>query len=139
MSKDLTPSVVKQGLMTATEYRVVHYWVERTLGRPTECENCGTTEAGSFHWANLSGRYKRDVADWARLCPRCHIFIDGNIANTHPPLTVGGSCRFGHRIAAATDLYYGPSNRSPECRACRRFSRLSYQRRRALEAREANS
>lgn len=59
-----------------TEYRLVHYWVERMLGKPSLCTECGTTEAPVFDWANLSGEYKRELSDWKRLCRSCHTYMD---------------------------------------------------------------
>ncbi len=52
-------------------YRALHYWIERNLGKPTLCEHCGLVK-GRMHWANKSHKYKRDVTDWIRLCPKCH-------------------------------------------------------------------
>jgi hypothetical protein len=49
-----------------------HNWVVRRLGRPKKCEHCGTTEDRMYHWANISGEYKRDLSDWKRLCVPCH-------------------------------------------------------------------
>jgi hypothetical protein len=59
-------------------YGSKHKWVRRVLGVPSLCENCDTTEAKRFEWANLSGEYKRDISDWARLCTSCHRLIDGH-------------------------------------------------------------
>lgn len=55
-------------------YRCLHSWVVRKLGKPTDCAHCpkkGLT-GHSIHWANKSGRYKRDITDWIRLCALCH-------------------------------------------------------------------
>uniref|UniRef100_A0A6H1ZQ02 Uncharacterized protein n=1 Tax=viral metagenome TaxID=1070528 RepID=A0A6H1ZQ02_9ZZZZ len=59
-------------------YRNLHYWVERKLGKPTKCEQCGKDVLTSkqIHWANKSGEYKKDVNDWVRLCVRCHFYKD---------------------------------------------------------------
>jgi hypothetical protein len=66
-------------------YKGLHNWVENTLGKPSECENCGRTKPpkglgrgrrGYFDWANISGKYKRDVKDWKRLCIKCHRAFD---------------------------------------------------------------
>jgi hypothetical protein len=59
-------------------YQGVHGWIRRTLGTPELCENCGTNRKTRYEWANLSGDYKRDISDWARLCVVCHRLIDGN-------------------------------------------------------------
>lgn len=58
-------------------YGGLHRWVEKHLGKPALCDNCFTTTAEHYDWANLSGEYKRDLADWARLCRLCHNNIDG--------------------------------------------------------------
>ena len=58
-------------------YTGLHGWINRQLGKPNWCENCGLTTAKVYDWANISGEYKRDLNDWARLCRRCHMLIDG--------------------------------------------------------------
>ena len=57
-------------------YWGLHRWLDRTLGRPKKCTHCKTTEASKYHWANISGEYKRDVNDFIRLCPLCHKAFD---------------------------------------------------------------
>jgi hypothetical protein len=49
-----------------------HSWIKRRYGRPQRCEHCGTTENRMYHWANISGEYKRDINDYKRLCVPCH-------------------------------------------------------------------
>jgi len=60
------------------EYRGLHKWVEKNLGKPLICEHCGKKENNTkmMHWANKSGEYKRDLKDWLRLCVRCHRKFD---------------------------------------------------------------
>ena len=55
-------------------YDALHDWVRRNLGSPTLCEKCGTNglSGKKIHWANKSGKYKRNLEDWIRLCVRCH-------------------------------------------------------------------
>ena len=65
-------------------YRSLHYWVQNRLGNPSFCEGCKRTKSPEglgknrsyFHWANISGKYKRNVNDWRRLCYRCHYKFD---------------------------------------------------------------
>lgn len=52
-------------------YWGIHSFIERKLGKPKKCEICGIT-IGRFHWHNINGKYRRDFADWRRLCPKCH-------------------------------------------------------------------
>jgi hypothetical protein len=53
-------------------YRCLHLWVERRLGKPKCCDECGELGLKRYHWANKSGKYKREITDWLRLCPKCH-------------------------------------------------------------------
>lgn len=61
-------------------YRTLHKWVERHLGKGDTCQYC--KESGlsgrKIHWANISRQYKRDTADWLRLCAKCHGAYDSN-------------------------------------------------------------
>lgn len=69
--------VVTSGKMTKVEYVLLHQRVNKQLGQLKECENCGTKDAKSYDWANISGEYKEELSDWARLCRLCHGLIDG--------------------------------------------------------------
>lgn len=66
--------VIKQG----KGYRQLHYWVEKTLGKPTVCSHCKeeklplTSGRRRVQWANVSGKYLQDVSDWIALCIPCH-------------------------------------------------------------------
>lgn len=59
-------------------YRALHEWVERHLGLPTRCEQCGKDglRSRNIHWANKSGKYLRELTDWLRLCVPCHKAYD---------------------------------------------------------------
>lgn len=58
-------------------YNALHSRVARKRGRPKCCEQCGTTEATGYEWANLTGRYA-DPDDYARMCIPCHRQFDGD-------------------------------------------------------------
>ncbi len=55
-------------------YYGLHNWIRRQLGKPNKCESCGSDSLRprQYHWANKSGKYKRDLFDWIRLCVSCH-------------------------------------------------------------------
>jgi hypothetical protein len=55
-------------------YTALHYWIRRQKGDAVRCEDCG--KRGKCHWANLSGKYRRDVEDFKSLCPSCHKYFD---------------------------------------------------------------
>jgi hypothetical protein len=59
-------------------YQGIHAWVRRHRGRPLYCAYCQDTtkKSASYHWANISGSYKRDLSDWIRLCASCHKLYD---------------------------------------------------------------
>ena len=56
------------------KYRPLHAWVERHKGKPDTCEHCGKKglKGRQIAWANKSGKYKRILSDWIRLCKKCH-------------------------------------------------------------------
>ena len=59
-------------------YSGLHIWVKKELGSPNKCEFCGKLENDNrkIHWANKSGKYKRVLSDWLRLCVYCHSAYD---------------------------------------------------------------
>lgn len=59
-------------------YTALHDWLYIKLGKPNLCEECGTTKAKKYEWANISGEYKRDISDYKRLCTSCHRLLDGH-------------------------------------------------------------
>ena len=74
--KRLPKLIEKKNKGMKMSYGSVHQWVKRVAGKPSYCENCKTTKAKCFDWSNKSGDYKRDLADWQRLCRKCHISYD---------------------------------------------------------------
>lgn len=62
-------------------YSGLHHYVRKYLGTPSVCENCGANDLSrrSYHWSNISGEYKRELSDWARLCVTCHQLIDNYV------------------------------------------------------------
>lgn len=93
--------------MTRTEYRTLHYWVEKQLGKPQCCEICGTQEPRRYEWANLSGEYRKELTDWRRLCMPCHH------REKH-----SGHCIHGHELTAE-NTYVSPTG-TTSCRICRK-------------------
>lgn len=58
-------------------YGSLHDWVARYRGREKKCSRCGLSDAKrKYNWANISGKYKRDLNDWIRLCIPCHRNLD---------------------------------------------------------------
>lgn len=58
-------------------YFGLHYWVNKTLGKPKKCVHCFTENPNkNYEWANKTGKYLRDITDWLRLCKSCHAKFD---------------------------------------------------------------
>lgn len=55
-------------------YKAIHRWVWKHFKSSMICEICekSFTSGRKINWANLSGQYKRERSDWARLCVPCH-------------------------------------------------------------------
>lgn len=62
-------------------YVGLHNWVRKWKGTPSLCENCGTTEAKKFEWANVDHKYNRILEDYIRMCTSCHRKYDNLINN----------------------------------------------------------
>lgn len=85
MKNDVIINKVKLALSTRCKRRTIynakitstiHREVERILGKPKKCENCGDTTKNKYDWANISGEYKDDITDYIRLCISCHRLYD---------------------------------------------------------------
>lgn len=57
-------------------YLALHAWIYRRLGTPKFCVECKSISATRYDWANISGKYFRDVSDYRRLCRKCHKKFD---------------------------------------------------------------
>lgn len=56
----------------------LHNWVQKRKQKPVVCECCGIVPPHDL--ANISGQYRRDIADFEWLCRRCHMKKDGRLA-----------------------------------------------------------
>lgn len=61
----------------AVSYKGLHRWVERHKPKVGVCQECGAE--GYTENANLSGEYRRDVADFVELCKPCHFVHDAEL------------------------------------------------------------
>lgn len=77
----------------AAGYGAMHEWVRKNKPKPEYCERC-ITEA-PYDLANISGEYKRDIADYEWLCRRCHMTDDGRLkVSTKRIIETGKATRF---------------------------------------------
>ena len=54
------------------KYRAIHTWISYNYGKANKCEN-NEKHKGLFVWANISGKYLRDITDYKMLCQKCHM------------------------------------------------------------------
>ena len=58
-------------------YAAKHIWLRVNFGKANKCENPECRKVSTYyHWANISGEYKRKRSDWKRLCVPCHKKFD---------------------------------------------------------------
>lgn len=62
-------------------YSAIHCWVRKIMGNPITCKECNIAgekigRRWNLEWANISGEYKRNLADWVGLCKKCHSKFD---------------------------------------------------------------
>lgn len=113
--------VITKGKMTGSEYRILHQWVERRLGKPLKCSNCGDDSDRRYAWANKSGQYLKTTDDWARLCYPCHGQLDTKLLEESSSWR-REYCKYGHR-QVLTNLYHNRGKHALECRECRSLRR----------------
>jgi hypothetical protein len=51
-------------------YSAKHTWLWRNMTKTGTCTNCGAVR--KTEWANVSGEYHHDPADYVELCVPCH-------------------------------------------------------------------
>lgn len=98
----------------STEYRKIHYWVERNLGKPMYCSQCHSNQSKRYHWSNISENYHYDIKDWVRLCVSCHFKKD--FFKTH--------CPEGHKLTSSNTITRKTGYRT--CRKCVLKSKKKY-------------
>lgn len=94
-------------------YYATHNWIRRHYGRANKCEFCNSQTANNFHWANVSGQYKRDISDFIMLCVPCHKKFDK-----------GNLCVRGHEFTPENTRTTKEGWR--RCRACHRINQNNY-------------
>lgn len=100
---------------TNGQYRALHNWVDRKLGKPRECDLCGTTEPVRYEWSNISGEYLKDTSDWRRLCVTCHRRAD-----------MGGKCKSGKHDSTEENIYTYPGTGRRVCHPCKKLFQRKY-------------
>jgi len=59
----------------STKPKSIHVWLTRNYPKTGVCERCGAR--GKTNYASINGhRYTRERADYAELCPGCHLKLD---------------------------------------------------------------
>jgi hypothetical protein len=65
----------------AAGYGAIHSWLATYFTKTGTCEECGRSrpEIRRTEWANISGAYLRDRADYRELCTSCHKRFDARV------------------------------------------------------------
>ena len=57
-------------------YVAKHIWIKTNYGKASKCELNSSHIFRRFEWANISGKYERNISDYIQLCPSCHRKFD---------------------------------------------------------------
>ena len=87
-------------------YSAKHKWIQNNYGKANHCEKQDELCHGNFHWANISGKYKRDITDYMQLCSLHHVRMDRKITQ----------CPMGHEYNKENTLYNAKGHR--RCKTC---------------------
>lgn len=87
-------------------YVAIHAWLSKHHKKES-CQHCGKSESdvSRLEWANISGKYLRDISDYLVLCPSCHRKMD--LFSTH--------CKNGHPREGNTRI---DSRGAQVCKIC---------------------
>lgn len=89
-------------------YCAKHRWIYYWFGKASKCEHCGTLKALKYEWANISGKYNRNITDYKQLCTKCHKIFD---YKTH--------CKYGHKFVKNSFTMYGGRRICKQCHSKR--------------------
>jgi hypothetical protein len=52
----------------------LHLWLNVNYKKPKRCVKCNKIK--KLDWANISGKYTRNIKDYNALCEKCHMILD---------------------------------------------------------------
>lgn len=58
-------------------YSAIHKWMSNNFKKKDSCFRCSGNKPRT-EWANISGKYERNINDWVELCSSCHRYFDRN-------------------------------------------------------------
>lgn len=98
-----------------------HTWIYRNYGKSNMCFNinCSHDKPKKFNWANISGKYYRNIDDYIMLCAGCHKRMDmDRIFNNH--------CHKGHEFTKENSVVRRDGYR--QCRICKNYMSMLWKR-----------
>ena len=115
-------------------YYGLHNWLRRTLGNPQFCEGCKRTRPPKglgktrtyFHWANISGEYKRDALDYRRFCYKCHKAYDKKMRRAKGSKLFTGNLKSVKKRVNASSFIGVSRAKGGKWRAVKTFKGKSY-------------
>ena len=106
-----------------TKYISKHTWIHKHYGKANHCENPDCKHKSvSFDWANISGKYLREVGDYKQLCRSCHMFMD--LIPYRERFYKAEFCKHGHKFTKENTYfnYYG----TKICKICDQINKAKY-------------
>lgn len=113
-------------------YRQLHLWVQKELGKPQLCSECGDNSDKKYQWSNISGDYLWDLKDWRRLCLPCHARVD-DIGTKMNRFINRTHCMKGHEYTPENTRYGWKKTSTHPCRICKECGRNNLRRWRAKQ------
>lgn len=95
-------------------YTAKHKWILKHFGKANHCSLNPLHKAKRFEWANISGKYLREISDYIPVCPSCHQGI----------LHRKEKCKNGHELIDE-NIYISPKSWRG-CRICRKEAMKKY-------------
>jgi len=99
-------------------YYAKHMWIAEQYGKATKCTKNPGHKAKRFEWANISGKYLRDITDYVQLCPSCHRIMDNKLNPPNYDHTRKTHCKHGHPFTQES-TYIDPRG-FRNCKICRK-------------------
>jgi len=93
-------------------------WIHKHYGKANHCENPNCKHKSKiFEWANISGKYLREVSDYKQLCRSCHRILDSK-------KNLRKFCKYGHEFTSSNIIIRSDGYR--KCRICKKINNEKY-------------
>jgi hypothetical protein len=103
-------------------YFLKHAWIRKHYGKANHCKNPDCKHISKqFDWANISGKYLREISDYKQLCRSCHILGHRGVF-----------CKRGHKFTKE-NTYFRKDTGHKQCKICRKIRQEKFINRKQYE------